>query len=53
MFEASGLQAYNPGSKNVADLLNEAWKHFHADPAGFSAWESEQLQRLRKTFNLV
>jgi hypothetical protein len=53
MFEASGLQAYNPGSKVVADLLNEAWKQFHADPAGFSAWESEQLQRLRKTLNLV
>src|SRR3984893_14764389 len=50
---SSGLHAYNPGSKAVADLLNEAWKQFHADPAGFSVWESEQLQRMRKTLNLV
>ncbi len=53
LFEASGLQPYNPGSKPIADLLNDAWKHFQADPAGFPLWESEQVQRLKKDFNLI
>ncbi len=53
LFEASGLRPYNPGSKPIADLLNEAWRHFQANPAGFSRWESEQLQRLKKVFNLI
>jgi hypothetical protein len=53
LFEASGLHPYTPGSKPIADLLAEAWKHFQADPAGFPRWESEQLQRLKKEFSLI
>ena len=52
LFETCGLRAYNPGSKRIADLLNNAWKRFQADPAHFSAWESNELQQLKKDFNL-
>ncbi len=53
LFEVSGLHSYNSGSNSIADLLTEAWKHFQADPPGFSCWEGEQVQRLKKDFNLI
>ncbi len=52
-FEASGLRRYNPGSNPLADLLNEAWKTFQTDPAGFSRWETEQLGDLKTQFALT
>ena len=52
LFETAGLQPYNPRSKPIAGLLDEAWERFQADPGSFSRWEADQIGQLKKTLGL-
>lgn len=51
-FEALGLKAYSPGQCPMADLLNEAWKHFQSHPVSYADWERAQIIELRRTVGL-
>lgn len=51
-FEGLGLKPYTPKDDHIADLLNEAWKHFQAHPESFARWEGAQVEELRKKFGL-
>jgi hypothetical protein len=52
LFETSGLQPYNPGSKPIASLLDRAWERFQADPGNFPRWEADQIAQLKKALGL-
>lgn len=51
-FEALGLKPYSSNEDSIADLLNEAWKHFQSHPKSFAQWESTQIEGLRKKLGL-
>jgi hypothetical protein len=51
-FEALGLKAYISNEDSIADLLNEAWRHFQSHPESFAQWERTQIEGLRKKFGL-
>jgi hypothetical protein len=53
LFQTSGFHPHKQGAKPIGDLLAEAWSYFRANPSGFPQWEREQLQQLRKAFNLI
>ena len=37
-FEALGLKPYMLNEQSIADLLNEAWKHFQSHPESFARY---------------
>src|SRR5579883_613417 len=52
LFESSGLRLYNPGSKPIAGLLDQAWERFQANPENFPRWEADQIRELKKVLGL-
>jgi hypothetical protein len=51
-FEGLGLKGYARGEKGIADLLNDAWKHFQSQPETFAAWEKSQIEAFRRRLGL-
>jgi hypothetical protein len=51
-FETLGLKPYASNEDRIADLLNEAWKHFQSHPKSFAEWESTQIEGLRNKLGL-
>ena len=51
-FERLGLKPYRPNSNHVAELLNEAWRHFQSSPESYAEWERTKVRDLRKKFGL-
>jgi len=51
-FELLGLKPYIAGQRPLADLLNEAWKHFQSHPESYAGWERTQILELRKSVGL-
>jgi len=51
-FEVLGLKPYTSNEETIADLLNEAWKHFQSHPESFASWEKDQIEALQKQYGL-
>jgi hypothetical protein len=49
-FEALGLKPYTSKEDHIADLLNEAWKLFQANPESYADWERTKIGELRNKF---
>jgi hypothetical protein len=42
------LEIYKHGAGPIADLLNEAWKHFLSDPQGYAQWEKSKVDEMAR-----